>query len=295
MTIPSGPQSVSEFLVPLPRATIESVVRVALAEDLGEAGDITSAALVPPGRTARAVLRCREAGVVAGIEAARLAFRLTEPSLRISAHRQDGTRLQEGEPLLEVFGDARAVLAAERTALNLAQRLSGIATGTHRIVEAIANSGARVLCTRKTTPGLRALEKHAVRAGGGMNHRFGLHDGYLIKDNHIAALDGDIATALKRARITAGPMRAIQIEVDTLDQLGTVLESELPDAVLLDNMAVPMLREAVRMTRGKFILEASGGIDPSNAAGIAETGVDFLSSGWITHSAPALDLGLDFE
>ena len=295
MTVAPGPQGVSEFLVPLPRAAFESVVRVALAEDLGEAGDITSAALVRPGRTAKAILRCREAGVAAGVEAARLAFRLTEPSLRITAHRRDGARLQEGDPLLEVLGDARAVLAAERTALNLAQRLSGIATGTHRIVEAIANTGARILCTRKTTPGLRALEKHAVRAGGGMNHRFGLHDGYLIKDNHIAALDGDIAAALSRAHMAAGPMRAIQIEVDTLDQLRTVLESDLPDAVLLDNMAVPMLREAVRMTRGRLILEASGGINPSNAVEIAKTGVDFLSSGWITHSAPALDLGLDFE
>ena len=295
MNAASGSRRISELLAPLPRATYETVVRTALAEDLGEAGDVTSAALVHPGRTAQAVLRSRETGIAAGLDAARLAFRLTGRSLQITDHRKDGDQLRAGDPILVVLGDARAVLAAERTALNLAQRLSGIATGTHRIVEAIANTRARVLCTRKTTPGLRALEKHAVRAGGGMNHRFGLHDGYLIKDNHIAALDGDIAAALRSARRAAGPMRAVQIEVDSLDQLEMVLESDLPNAVLLDNMAPPVLHEAVRMTRGRLILEASGGIDPSNAAEIAETGVDFLSSGWITHSAPALDLGLDFE
>ena len=229
-----------------------------------------------------------------GTEAARLAFSLVAPSLQVEVERGDGSLLEEGDALLLVRGPATAILAAERTALNLAQRLSGIATGTRRIVDAIAHTPTRVLCTRKTTPGLRALEKHAVRAGGGTNHRFGLHDGYLIKDNHIAALSGDIAMALRRARDAAGPMRCIQIEVDTLEQLAVVLNSKLPDAVLLDNMGCGMLREAVRMARGRIVLEASGGVEPRNAAEIAETGVDFISSGWITHSAPALNLGLDF-
>ena len=295
MTTGGTPSGCRALLAPLPVAAYEPIVRAALAEDLGEAGDITSAALLPREQDAKAVLRSREAGVAAGVEAARLAFRLAGPALQVVVRRNDGLPLETGDVILAVRGSAAAILAAERTALNLAQRLSGIATGTHRIVEAIVHTRARVLCTRKTTPGLRALEKHAVRAGGGTNHRFGLHDGFLIKDNHIAALNGDIAAALQRAREAAGPMRSVQIEVDTLQQLETVLHSALPDAVLLDNMGPDMLREAVRITDGRFTLEASGGIEPGNAAEMAETGVDFISSGWITHSAPALNLGLDFS
>ena len=294
MTTEGTAQGFGIPIAPLPRTAIEPAVRSALAEDLGEAGDITSAALRLREQDSEAVLRTREDGIAAGTEAARLAFFLVAPSLQIAVERGDGALLEEGNTLLLVRGPATAILAAERTALNFAQRLSGIATGTRRIVDAIAHTRARVLCTRKTTPGLRALEKHAVRAGGGTNHRFGLHDGYLIKDNHIAALNGDIALALRRTRDAAGPMRCIQIEVDTLDQLAVVLRSELPNAVLLDNMGARMLREAVRMTRGRVVLEASGGIEPGNAAETAETGVDFISSGWITHSAPALNLGLDF-
>ena len=295
MNSPPAPLSPASPPASLPRLVVEPVVRAALAEDLGQAGDITSAALIPSNTVAEAVMRSREAGVAAGVDAARIAFELISPALQISVLRRDGAFLEEGDDLLRVRGSASAILAAERSALNLAQRLSGIATGTRRIVDAIAHSRARVLCTRKTTPGLRALEKHAVRAGGAMNHRYGLHDGILIKDNHIAALGGDIGLALQRARAAAGPMRAIQIEVDTLEQLERVLQSDLPNLVLLDNMAPDSLRIAVRMTRGRVQLEASGGIEPASAAEVAETGVDYLSSGWITHSAPALDLGLDFN
>ena len=282
-------------LAPLPRTILEPVVRSALAEDLGEAGDITSAALLPRDRESEATLRTRNAGIAAGTEAARLAFSLVTPSLQVEVERGDGSLLEEGDALLLVRGPATAILAAERTALNLAQRMSGIATGTRRIVDAIAHTPTRVLCTRKTTPGLRALEKHAVRAGGGANHRFGLHDGYLIKDNHIAALSGDLAMALRRARDAAGPMRCIQIEVDTLEQLAVVLRFETARRGTAGQHG---LRNAARSgpdgARSGSSSKRRAVSNRDNAAEIAETGVDFISSGWITHSAPALNLGLDF-
>ena len=278
----------------LPGALLEPPVRRALAEDLGEAGDITSAALLPPDLPARATLASRQAGTVAGLAAALLAFRCTDPELVLRPLRQDGDRVAAGEALLQVQGSAVSILAAERTALNFARHLSGVATAARRMVDAIAHTPARLLCTRKTTPGLRALEKHAVRAGGGCSHRFGLHDGYLIKDNHVAALGGDVAAAVRRARRAAGPMRVVELEVDTLAQLEAVLAGDRPDMVLLDNMHPGELSEAVRRVAGRFLLEASGRLDPDSAAAVAETGVDYLSSGWVTHSAPALDLGLDF-
>lgn len=282
---------------PLPRLLVEPVVRAALAEDLGRAGDITSAAVVPAEARARAEIRAREGGVAAGLDAALLAFELVDPSLLIERKLADGSRVHPGETVALVEGAARAILAAERVALNFACHLSGVATATRQIADAIAHTKTRITCTRKTTPGLRALEKHAVRAGGGSSHRFGLDDAMLIKDNHIAAAGG-IAPALERARAAAGHMVKIEIEVDSLEQLAEVLEAGAEgrgaDAVLLDNMAPAMLREAVGMVAARLVTEASGRITGDNAAAIAETGVDYISAGWITHSAPILDLGLDF-
>lgn len=280
-------------LPPLPRLMLEPAVRAALIEDLGRAGDVTSDAVIPPGTRARALMRAREAGVAAGLDAARLAFELIDPGLAIEQPLVDGTRIAPGESLMTVVGEARAILAAERVALNFAGRLSGIATATRGIADAIAHTRAVIVCTRKTTPGLRLFEKRAVRAGGGGNHRWGLDDGMLIKDNHIAAAGG-IRPALERARARAGHMLKIEIEVDTLDQLAEVLAVGGADNVLLDNMAPEMLRQAVAMAQGRVALEASGRITPGTAPAIAETGVDYLSAGWLTHSARILDLGLDF-
>ncbi len=282
---------------PLPRLLIEPLVRAALAEDLGRAGDITSAAVVPAEARARAEMRARDAGIAAGLDVACLAFELVDPGLALRRRLADGDKVRPGDTLMIVEGSARAILAAERVALNFACHLSGVATATRQIADAIAHTSASVTCTRKTTPGLRALEKHAVRAGGGSSHRFGLDDAILIKDNHITAAGG-IGPALKRARYAAGHMVRIEIEVDSLEQLAEVLASaaagEGADAVLLDNMAPATLREAVSMVAGRLVTEASGRITADNAAAIAEAGVDYLSAGWITHSAPVLDLGLDF-
>lgn len=281
-------------LAPLPRILVEPLVAAALREDLGRAGDVTSAAVLPEGVRAEARMRARRAGVAAGLDAAALAFALLDPDLAFERPVADGDRVAPGETLLAVGGSAAAILAAERVALNLAGRLSGIATATGEIADLIAHTPARVVCTRKTTPLLRALEKHAVRAGGGVNHRFGLDDAILIKDNHIAA-GGGIAAVLARARAAAGHMVKIEIEVDTLDQLAEVLAAGGADNVLLDNMDAATLREAVGMAAGRVVLEASGGIGPATAAAVAETGVDYLSAGYLTHSAPALDIGLDIE
>ena len=279
-------------LPPLPRLLLEPAIRAALLEDLGRAGDVTSDAVIAPGTKATALMRSREAGVAAGLDAARIAFELVDPALEISSDKADGDRLAPGDVLLSVSGAARAILAAERVALNFACRLSGIATATRAIADAIAHTRATIVCTRKTTPGLRVFEKRAVRAGGGGNHRWGLDDAMLIKDNHIAAAGG-IRSVLERARAHAGHMMKIEIEVDTLDQLAEVLAAGGADNVLLDNMAPETLRQAVAMNAGRLGLEASGRITLDTAPAIAETGVDYLSAGWLTHSAGILDIGLD--
>ncbi|MHA1528646.1 MAG: carboxylating nicotinate-nucleotide diphosphorylase [Alphaproteobacteria bacterium] len=281
-------------LPPLPRLLLEPAIRAALLEDLGRAGDVTSDAVIAPGTSAIAVMRSREAGVAAGLDAARIAFELLDPALQITPDKADGDRVGPGDALLTVAGDARAILAAERVALNFACRLSGIATATRQIADAIAHTKATIVCTRKTTPGLRVFEKRAVRAGGGGNHRWGLDDAMLIKDNHIAAAGG-IRSVLARARAHAGHMMKIEIEVDTIDQLAEVLAAGGADNVLLDNMAPDTLRQAVAMNAGRLALEASGRITLETAPAIAETGVDYLSAGWLTHSAGILDLGLDID
>lgn len=279
-------------IAPLPRLLVEPIVRGALIEDLGRGGDITSDAVIPSGATLRGAMAARDTGIIAGTDVARLAFMLVDPSIAVNIERPDGTRVKAGDTVIRVQGPARAILAAERVALNLLCRLSGIATATAALVEAIRPHGhARIVCTRKTTPGLRALEKHAVRSGGGSNHRFGLDDAVLIKDNHIA-IAGGIEPALKRARAAVGHLVKIEIEVDTLAQLDEVLAIGA-DAILLDNMSPDVLSEAVRRIGKQAITEASGRITLETAPAIAATGVDLISTGWITHSAPILDLGLD--
>ena len=273
------------------RLIIEPIVRAALLEDLGRAGDITTDAIVPRHAEVEAVIAARQPGIVAGLEVALLAFELVEPRLRIERLRADGARVARGDMVARISGPARGVLYAERTALNIVSRMSGVATATRILADAIAGSKAKIVCTRKTTPGLRVLEKEAVRLGGGANHRFGLDDAMLIKDNHIA-MAGGVRPALERARHHAGHLVKIELEVDTLDQLAEALEVGV-DAVLLDNMAPETLRRAVAMVDGRAVTEASGRISLETVAAVAATGVDLISSGWITHSAPILDLGLD--
>lgn len=276
----------------LPALILEPLVRRALEEDL-YAGDVTSAGCIAPEAKAVAVMRARESGVAAGLEAAAMAFRLTDPELKVVPLVQDGAGLAPGEDVLRVSGKAQSLLMAERTALNFATHLSGIATLTARYVEAVKETGAVIVPTRKTLPGLRAVQKAAVEAGGGAPHRYALGDAVLIKDNHIAAA-GDIASAIKAARKAAGHMRVVSVEVDTLDQLDAALPAG-PDVILLDNFSLNDLREAVARAKGKAVLEASGGVNLDTVRGIAETGVDVISVGALTHSAPSLDLGLDFE
>ena len=273
------------------RLILEPVVRAALLEDLGRAGDITTDAIVPEETDVEAVIVARQPGVLAGLDAALLAFELLDPTLRVERLRTDGARVFRGDAVARIAGRARPVLGAERTALNFLCRMSGIATATRSLADALAGYKGKIVCTRKTTPGLRPLEKHAVRLGGGANHRFGLDDAMLIKDNHIA-LAGGVRTALERARLHAGHLVKIELEVDTLDQLAEALEVGV-DAVLLDNMTPETLRRAVAMVDGRAVTEASGRISPETVAAVAATGVDLISSGWITHSAPILDLGLD--
>src|SRR5437773_1340195 len=275
------------------RLLVEPIVRAALLEDLGRAGDITSDAIVPEDAPIDAVIAARQPGVVAGLEAGLLAFELLDPALHIERLRADGSRVERGDQIARLRGRARPVLAAERTALNLMCRLSGVATATGSLVDAIRGHKAKIVCTRKTTPGLRILEKEAVRLGGGANHRFGLDDAMLIKDNHVA-LAGGVGPALERARAQAGHLVKIELEVDTLDQLAEALEHGV-DAVLLDNMDPTTLRRAVQMVAGRAVTEASGRITRETAPAIAAAGVDLISSGWITHSAPILDLGLDID
>jgi nicotinate-nucleotide pyrophosphorylase (carboxylating) len=272
---------------------IEPMVRAALLEDFGRAGDLTSDAIIPLDAPASMKLSARQPGVVAGLDVAALAFRLVDPAIRLEIHRVDGSAVASGEAIATVGGPARDLLTAERTALNFLCHLSGVASATAVLVKAVRGHKARIVCTRKTTPGLRALEKYAVRAGGGSNHRFGLDDAILIKDNHIA-IAGGIHAAVERARAHAGHMVRIEVEVDTLDQLEEVLTLGV-DAVLLDNMSLDDLARAVKMVGGRAITEASGRINVETAAAVASTGVDLISVGWITHSAPILDIGLDFN
>ncbi|RUV50747.1 carboxylating nicotinate-nucleotide diphosphorylase [Mesorhizobium sp. M5C.F.Ca.IN.020.29.1.1] len=278
-------------LSPLPSIVIEPIVRTALLEDLGRGGDLTSDAVIPPDCTATLVLKARQPGVVAGLDLVAFAFLLVEPAIDMHIRRPDGSDVAAGEIIAKVCGPARGLLTAERTALNFLSHLSGIATATAAIVDAVRDHKAKIVCTRKTTPGLRALEKYAVRAGGGANHRFGLDDAVLIKDNHIA-IAGDIRTAIGRARAAAGHMVKIEVEVDTLEQLEVALTVGV-DAVLLDNMSLEELARAVAMVGGRAITEASGRVTPKTAPAIAATGVDLISVGWLTHSAPILDIGLD--
>jgi len=277
----------------LPMIMIEPLVRAALLEDLGRAGDITTDAIVPAGLTIATSLVSRQPGVIAGLDLAALAFKLIDPTITLTERRAEGDNVAPGDVVAMVRGPARGMLTAERVALNFLSRLSGIATATASIVEAIKGTRASIVCTRKTTPGLRAIEKYAVRAGGGSNHRFGLDDAVLIKDNHVA-IAGGIRPAIERARAGVGHLVKIEVEVDTLAQLEEAIATGV-DAVLLDNMSPDQLREAVALVAGRAITEASGRVTPQTAPSIAASGVDLISIGWLTHSAPILDIGLDYS
>jgi nicotinate-nucleotide pyrophosphorylase (carboxylating) len=280
----------------LPDLLIEPVVRLALAEDLGRAGDVTAMACIPEGARMKAAFAARKPGVLAGIDCVRLAVLAMDPKAFVDVRLHDGDAFDAGAVLAVVEADARAFLSAERTALNLIGRLSGVATVTRAYVDAVAGTRARIADTRKTTPGLRALEKHAVACGGGMNHRFGLDDAILIKDNHVAVCGG-VAEAVRRAKAFAPHLMKVEVEVDGLDQLDAVLalidEGAAPDVIMLDNFSLSDLRAAVARVAGRIVLEASGGVDLTTVRGIAETGVDVISVGALTHSAPVLDIGLD--
>ena len=275
----------------------EDIVRRALLEDVSRGGDLTTNAIVSDNDTASASIVARNAGRIAGLEVARLAFHILDPEVKFEILRADGFNAEAGDQLAVINGLTRPILTGERTALNFLGRLSGIATVTRDVVSRVAPHHARVVCTRKTTPGLRLLEKYAVRAGGGSNHRFGLDDAVLIKDNHIVAAGGNISEAVRRVRRHVGHMVKVEVEVDTLEQLESALKENI-DAVLLDNMDIPTLREAVKTAgaaNNKILTEASGGITPETAEAIASTGIDLMSIGWLTHSAPALDVSLDFS
>ena len=281
-----------EFTRPPADLLIEPQIRAALQEDLGRAGDITSELTIPADQIAKARLVARKPGAISGMIAARIAFRLIDPSLAFDVAAPDGSKVQAGALIASVSGPARAILTAERVALNFAGHLSGVATATAALVDAVKGTKARIVCTRKTLPNLRILQKYAVRCGGGFNHRFGLDDAVLIKDNHIAAAGG-IAPALARVRAGLGHMTKIEIEVDILAQLEEAL-SLGADTILLDNMTPENLRRAVGLAKGRAVLEASGNVALATVREIAETGVDYISSGAITHSAVNLDIGLDF-
>jgi nicotinate-nucleotide pyrophosphorylase (carboxylating) len=291
MTTPASLLNPDAFLSPL---AVDQAVQRALDEDLGRAGDVTSMATIPEATHAHAILIARQAGVIAGLPLAVAVFQKLSPDISIQAHYRDGGTVATGVHVLTISGPARAVLAGERTALNFVGRLSGIATLTADYVRHTAGTKLRICCTRKTTPGLRALEKYAVRCGGGFNHRFGLDDAILIKDNHIAVAGG-IRPVLERARAHAGHLVKIEIEVDTLAQLREVLDTGLADVVLLDNMDITELTEAVKLADGRVVLEASGSITQGSISKIAATGVDYVSSGALTHSAPNFDVALDID
>lgn len=280
------------MITPPPSHLIDEAIRLALAEDLGLAGDITTAATISEAATTRAVIAARKPGAIAGVAVARRVFELFDPTVQVNTRIQDGAKVKPGDVVLEIRGASRSILSAERVALNFIGHLSGIATATAEIAGLIAHTKAKVCCTRKTTPGLRALEKYAVRCGGGVNHRFGLFDAVLIKDNHIAAAGG-VAKAIHAAQRSVGHTVKIEVEVDTIEQLNEALAAGA-DILLLDNMTPAQLAEAVKIVGGRAVTEASGSITKATAAAIAESGVDLISVGWITHSAPCLDLGLDF-
>ena len=288
----------------LPGIMVEEQVRAALLEDLGRAGDVTTCATIPPDARARVVIAAREAGTLAGLDFAAAAFRLMDPALAFEPLAADGERLEPGQAVARIEGTARAVLSAERVALNFLMHLAGVATHTRRFADAIAHTDARVCCTRKTLPGLRAAEKYAVRCGGGSNHRFGLDDAILIKDNHIA-VRGGVREAVAAARAYAGHLMSVEVEVDTLDQLREAVAAG-PDAVLLDNMDPGTLARGVAIVRAAagpggrpggrpIAIEASGNVDLGTIAAIAESGVDYVSTSKITMAAPTLDLGLDID
>jgi nicotinate-nucleotide pyrophosphorylase (carboxylating) len=279
-------------LNPLLPLLYEPLVRTALLEDLGRAGDITADAIVPADQQAKLVMRARQPGVIAGLDIARCVFQMVSPATSLRSERPDGSAVEPGQVIATIDGPARSLLTAERTALNFTCHLSGVATATASLVAAVNGTRAQIVCTRKTTPGLRALEKYAVRAGGGANHRFGLDDAVLIKDNHIA-LAGGLRAAVERAKANVGHLVKIEVEVDTLSQLKEALSAGV-DAVLLDNMTTEQLAEAVAMVDGRTITEASGRITAATAPAIAATGVDLISVGWLTHSAASLDIGLDY-
>jgi nicotinate-nucleotide pyrophosphorylase (carboxylating) len=291
MTTPASLLNPEAFLSPL---AIEEAVARALDEDLGRAGDVTSIATIPETTPARAMLVARQAGVIAGLPLAVATFQKLSPDIDIQAHVRDGAAVAKGVQLLTISGPARAMLAGERTALNFVGRLSGIATLTADYVRRTAGTKLRICCTRKTTPGLRALEKYAVRCGGGFNHRFGLDDAILIKDNHVAVAGG-VRPVLERARSRVGHLVKVEIEVDTLAQLREVLDTGMADVVLLDNMDDADLTKAVKLAQGRVVLEASGGVTVDSIAQIAMTGVDYVSSGALTHSAPNFDVAIDIE
>lgn len=282
----------STFNGRLSELQVEQAVRLALQEDLGAAGDITTNATVPADAKAKAVIASRSDGVIAGIQFAEIAFKSLDRAIRFDIKASDGTAVEKGDVVARISGSARAILSAERVALNYMGRLCGIATLTRAYVDAVAKTKAKIADTRKTTPGLRMFEKFAVRCGGGVNHRIGLYDAILIKDNHIAAAGG-VARAITAARAEAPHLVKVQVEVDTLEQLREALAFDI-DAVLLDNMTLAELKTAVAMVNGKAIVEASGGVTLRTVRAIAETGVDLISVGALTHSAPVLDLGLDF-
>lgn len=277
----------------LPLPLIREAVRLALIEDLGRAGDITSAATIPAGARARLVIEAREAGILCGVGLAEEAFGAMDGAIRVRRLMADGDRLEPGAVVAEVDGPAQAILSAERTALNFLMHLSGVASLTQAYAERIAHTKARVTCTRKTVPGLRAFQKYAVRCGGGSNHRFGLDDAILIKDNHVAVAGG-VAEAVRRARAYAGHLVAVEVEVDTLEQLEEAMTAG-PNAVLLDNMTPEQLARGVAIVAGRAAVEASGNISLATIAAVAESGVDYISTSKITMSAPSLDLGLDIR
>jgi nicotinate-nucleotide pyrophosphorylase (carboxylating) len=277
----------------LPPLLIEPQIRAALAEDLAPNGDITTQSVVPLGTLARSRIVARAAGRIAGLDLVRMTFAAVDPSLRLTFSAHDGADLAAGDTIASLEGDARSILQGERVALNYLGHLSGIATATRRCVAAVGSARAKICCTRKTTPGLRALQKYAVRVGGGSNHRFGLSDAVLIKDNHIAVAGG-ITPAVARAKKRAGHMVKIEVEIDGLHQLDEALAAKA-DVIMLDNMSLADMKTAVARVAGRAILEASGGVTEARVAEIAATGVDLISIGWITHSAPNLDVALDID
>lgn len=278
----------------LPDLLWEPLVRTGLLEDLGTGGDVTTQALLDPDRPLQAIFRARKTGVLAGLKGAELAFTLLDKSVRFLPQKNDGEQIVAGDVLAVVEGGAGTILAGERTALNLLSHLSGIATTTREIVDAVHGTSVRICCTRKTLPGMKTVQKYAVRAGGGSSHRYRLDDAILIKDNHLA-LCGGVSAALAKARSRAGHLMKIELEVDTLEQLEEALSAGGADAYLLDNMSPDQLRQAVRLIDGRGVAEASGGITPETVRSIAETGVDIISLGWLTHTVRALDIGLDIE